>query len=91
LESDPCHAGSSAWNCVFPKRCQMRKMIREWKRWLARLHEFEWQDGFFEHRLRSQESAEAKAQYIRMNPIRAGLINESESWPYQRDWKASKD
>ena len=74
----------------FPKRFEMRKMIEEWKRWLARQCKFEWQDGFFEHRLRSEESAQEKATYIRMNPIRAGLIDESESWPYQRDWKLHK-
>lgn len=36
-----------------------------------------WQRDFFDHRLRSIESAAEKAQYIRMNPVRAGLVNRS--------------
>ncbi len=73
----------------FPQRFEMRKMIEGWKRWLARHCKFEWQDGFFEHRLRNEESAQEKANYIRMNPVRAGLVENSDSWPYQRDWKKS--
>ncbi len=71
----------------FPQRCEIRKMITEWKRWLATQCEFEWQDGFFEHRLRNEESAQEKTNYIRMNPVRAGFVENSDSWPYQRDWK----
>src|SRR5262249_44366034 len=33
-----------------------------------------WQDESFDHVLRSQESLEEKMEYIRMNPVRAGLV-----------------
>ena len=42
----------------------------------------EWQEGFFDHRLRHDESLEEKTYYIRMNPVRAGLIEKPETWPY---------
>src|SRR5438876_6998545 len=33
-----------------------------------------WQKGFFDHVLRSQESATQKWEYVRENPTRAGLV-----------------
>ncbi len=42
-----------------------------------------WQKGFFDHALRSKESYAAKWEYIRLNPVRAGLVKRPEEWPYQ--------
>jgi putative transposase len=42
-----------------------------------------WQEGFFDHVLRSAESYAQKWEYVRMNPVRAGLCREPEEWPYQ--------
>jgi REP element-mobilizing transposase RayT len=42
-----------------------------------------WQEGFFDHLLRSRESYSAKWKYVRMNPVRARLCNTPEAWPYQ--------
>ncbi len=42
-----------------------------------------WQDGFFDHVLRSSESYEKKWLYVRENPVRAGLVPRTEDWPYQ--------
>ena len=42
-----------------------------------------WQDGFFDHVLRSEESYEEKRRYVRENPVRAGLVRRAEEWPYQ--------
>ena len=42
-----------------------------------------WQPGFFDHVLRSEESYVEKWNYVRENPVRAGLVKESEQWPYQ--------
>jgi putative transposase len=42
-----------------------------------------WQEGFFDHVLRSSESYAEKWEYVRMNPVRAGLCTEPEDWPYQ--------
>jgi len=42
-----------------------------------------WQKGFFDHMLRSDESYEQKWDYVRQNPVRAGLVESSEVWEYQ--------
>ncbi len=45
------------------------------------VHPF-WQPGFFDHLLRSDESHIEKAQYIRANPVRRGLVGNADEWPY---------
>jgi putative transposase len=42
-----------------------------------------WQEGFFDHLLRSGESYAQKWDYVRMNPVRAKLCARPECWPYQ--------
>jgi REP element-mobilizing transposase RayT len=42
-----------------------------------------WQEGFFDHVLRSSESYSQKWDYVRQNPVRAKLIEKSEDWPWQ--------
>jgi REP element-mobilizing transposase RayT len=42
-----------------------------------------WQDGFFDHLLRSSESYAEKWHYVRNNPVRAGLVTTPEAWPFQ--------
>ncbi len=46
-------------------------------------HEQIWQEGFFDHMLRSNESMSQKWDYIRANPVRAGLVRQAEEWAYQ--------
>ena len=41
-----------------------------------------WQREFFDHLLRSDESYASKWQYVRENPVRAGLARSAEDWPY---------
>ena len=42
-----------------------------------------WQPGFFDHILRSDESYGEKWNYVRNNPVRAGLVKSAGDWPYQ--------
>ena len=42
-----------------------------------------WQPGFFDHVLRSNESYAEKWNYVRDNPVRAGLVKTVDEWPYQ--------
>ncbi len=42
-----------------------------------------WQDGFFDHVLRSSESYEHKWLYVRENPVRVGLVERPKDWLYQ--------
>jgi putative transposase len=62
----------------------VKQTITSFKSWLTKRHAITWQRDFFDHRLRGIESAAEKAQYIRMNPVRAGLVTNPQDWPYQR-------
>jgi REP element-mobilizing transposase RayT len=42
-----------------------------------------WEEGSFDHVLRSNESYSQKWDYVRENPVRAGLVKSAEEWPYQ--------
>jgi REP element-mobilizing transposase RayT len=47
-----------------------------------------WQKGFFDHVLRSSESYSQKWEYVRGNPVRAGLARSWEDWPYSGElWR----
>ena len=37
----------------------------------------------FHHRLRRDENYHQKMEYVRANPVRAGLVTKPEEWPYQ--------
>ena len=41
-----------------------------------------WQRGFFDHVLRTDESYAQKWNYVRENPVRAGLVTKADDWPY---------
>ena len=41
-----------------------------------------WQKGYFDHLLRSAESYSEKWDYVRNNPVRAGLVGSWENWPW---------
>ena len=43
---------------------------------------YRFQAGGFHHRLRDGESYAQKWQYVRENPVRAGLVTRPEDWPY---------
>lgn len=42
-----------------------------------------WEEGFFDHVLRSDESYSQKWNYVRQNPVRASLVRLAADWPYQ--------
>ncbi len=42
-----------------------------------------WEKDFFDHLMRSEESYMEKYEYVRQNPVRAGLVERSKDWPYQ--------
>jgi putative transposase len=66
----------------FPLAQRMDGPIRDWKRYLAKTAGVAWQDGFFDQRLRHNENYEEKADYIRMNAVRGGLVAQPEEWAY---------
>jgi len=42
-----------------------------------------WQRGFFDHVIRNSESYSQKWDYVRENPVRAGLVRTTDQWPFQ--------
>jgi len=41
-----------------------------------------WQRACFDHVLRNDESYAQKWNYVRENPVRAGLVTNADDWPY---------
>jgi putative transposase len=66
----------------FPDIPSFAKVIGDWKHRMARSHFIPWQENFFDHRLRDDESLDQKASYILLNPVRARLVSEAKDWPY---------
>jgi REP element-mobilizing transposase RayT len=42
-----------------------------------------WQRSFWDRQMRSAEDYNSKYLYVRNNPVRHGLVTETEDWPYQ--------
>ena len=42
-----------------------------------------WQRDFWDTQIRSRDHYAEKAGYVRMNPVRQGLVEAAEQWPYQ--------
>jgi putative transposase len=42
-----------------------------------------WQRGFFDHVIRNSESYSQKWNYVRDNPVRAGLVSTPNDWAFQ--------
>ena len=72
----------------FQRDKPMKDVISDWKRFHARRNGVIWQEGFFDHRLRDDERGDqlsAKMNYIRNNPVSAGLCAKAEDWPWVID------
>lgn len=88
------HHETFAWHCrvallmpdhlhailAFPREAGLKKLIADWKKYLAREHGISWQRDFFDHRLRDHHEEGAKLDYILMNPVRRGLCERAEDW-----------
>jgi putative transposase len=63
---------------------ELRVWVSYWKRLVtqAQGHEI-WQKNFWDTQLRQHESYGAKWEYVRQNPVRAGLVAHADHWPYQ--------
>jgi REP element-mobilizing transposase RayT len=68
----------------------LSRFMQLWKQWtskrLVRELGFDvpiWQEEFFDHVLRSSESCDQKWDYVRENPLGAGLTTNTDDWPFQ--------
>jgi putative transposase len=72
----------------FPRGESMSEVIRDWKRFHKRANHVIRQEGYFDHRLRTDERGmqfSEKLNYIRQNPVAAGLCARTEDWPWVID------
>jgi putative transposase len=67
---------------AFPPDRDMQQVLSHWKEYAARQIYIAWQRDFFDHRIRNSENLEEKFQYIRMNPVRRGLVATPGEWPW---------
>jgi hypothetical protein len=79
-------ARSSAPDRNAMSRHSLSPLIADWKRYLCRRCGIKFQRGFFDHRIRDTENFNAQCQYVRENPVRAGLVRRPEDclWFYPR-------
>lgn len=62
----------------------IQRWVAYWKRTVAfATGDSCWQKNFWDTQLRQHESYEAKWQYVRANPVRAGLVKHADEWIYQ--------
>ena len=66
----------------FPTEKGMSTVVGAWKGYHAKNGGVAWQDGYFDHRIRDDAALLEKTHYIRMNPVRAGLCQSPEDWPW---------
>lgn len=65
---------------------ELDKWIRYWKSLFTRAHKpppGRWQIDFWDRRLRRDESYEDAWSYLYFNPVRHGLVERPETWPFQ--------
>jgi len=70
----------------FQRREESLSAFLKWfKRWFNEEIEpdWKWMEGGFDRLLRNNESVAGKWEYIRQNPVRAGLARTWEEWPYK--------
>jgi putative transposase len=71
--------------------------MRAWKQWTSKRIKTEenftgasWQEEFFDHVLRSNESYSQKWEYVCENPVRAGLAASADEWEWQGEIDLTK-
>jgi putative transposase len=67
---------------AFPRGPGMKKAVANWKHFLATRQKIDWQRDFFDHRLRTRHEEQKKISYILMNPVRRGLCERVQDWPW---------
>lgn len=60
--------------------------VKYWKSQFRRTHlsePWDWQRDFWDTRMRSSEHYSEKWLYVQENPVRKGLVQRMEDWPYK--------
>jgi len=61
------------WASFLKRRVSCRLGPRDWK----------WQADCWDRQMRSRTHYQDRFAYVRMNPVRQGLVDRGEAWPYQ--------
>jgi putative transposase len=72
--------------CPGEECCQFDAWVKFWKAQVSMRvcdSSCRWQRASFHHRIRSYEGAEERFAYVRMNPVRKGLVESPEQWEFQ--------
>ncbi|ADE55887.1 REP-associated tyrosine transposase [Coraliomargarita akajimensis] len=64
---------------------RIQQILGPWKSYLRKTAGINWQQGFFEHRIRNEDSLREKIRYLCLNPVRAGLVENGCDWKYTWD------
>ena len=60
----------------------LSQVIGSLKQRLAQQTGIRWQKGFFDHRIGDESGYKEKIEYVLQNPVRKGLCERAEDWPY---------
>mgnify|MGYP002379076393 CR=1 FL=1 len=97
MDSARFYTERGAWSCYlllvmpdhlhallrFGRNDGMARTVGNWKRYHANRSGLCWQDGFFDHRIRSHAEFSRSFAYIRNNPVVVGLCAQPDDWPWQ--------
>ncbi len=72
----------------FPLEPGMSRTIGNWKRFHLRQHGVQWQDNYFDHRIRGQSELDEKLAYIRRNPVVKELCAKEDDWTLVLDHRS---
>lgn len=61
----------------------MKATIQSWKHYHAAQNGIKWQDGFFDHRIRSNQEYTRSYDYILDNPVRQKICKKPEDWSWR--------
>jgi putative transposase len=69
-------------------RYRLENWVAAWKSFVSRrwpnIHEKPiWQRSFWDRQLRSSDQYDQKWLYVRNNPVRHGLVEDPDEWPFQ--------
>jgi putative transposase len=95
LTAARCYHTQRRWSCrlmlimpdhlhallTFPHHIAMAAVIGAWKGYQTKRLGIQWQDNFFDHRMRDHHELQKSAAYIRLNPVRKGLCTTESAWP----------
>lgn len=90
FRQDELAKGKRSKYSLEPERFYLSKIMEDYKRHTAHLiNELRdapyapvWQDGFRDDALRSPSAIRATVQYVILNPVKAGLVERPEDYPY---------